>query len=189
MVLKQLPARGPRRVLGQMLIGTCVFLVGYASWAMQPDSLPGDEARLSLADPEVRLSSDSVEHDGDGVSYKGHVTLAVVGTEDNSTQHQELSFSAESLETSATNHTARLTGHVTMQLALHGVPVRVSSDKAWVFSDSTNEAPAGGMPAGHPARMQFAGNVQIEVHGRIFNTERARMFGDVFKMEEVEVAP
>lgn len=189
MVLKQPPARGPRRVLGQMLIGTCVFLVGYASWAMQPDSLPGDEARLSLADPEVRLSSDSVEHDGDGVSYKGHVTLAVVGTEDNSTQHQELSFSADSEESSAAKQTTRFTGHVIMQFALHGVPIRTTSDKAWLFGDSTNEPPAGGAPAGHPARMLLAGNVQIEVHGHIFNTARAQIVGDIFQMEEVEVAP
>jgi bla regulator protein blaR1 len=38
MLLKQPPARGLRRAIGQVLVGACVLVVGYATWAVQPDA-------------------------------------------------------------------------------------------------------------------------------------------------------
>lgn len=62
MLLKQPPARGLRCAIGQILIGSCVCMVGYATWAVQSDAASGgDEARVNFADSEIRISSDSVQ--------------------------------------------------------------------------------------------------------------------------------
>ena len=76
MVLQQPPARGLRRVIGQTLIGTCIVLVGYGSWAAQSDTGPtGAAARVTHADSEIRISSDTVQASEHGVRYTGNVIL------------------------------------------------------------------------------------------------------------------
>lgn len=80
MVLQQPPARGLRRVIGQALIGISIVLVGYGSWAAQSDAGPtGAAARVTYADSEIRISSDSVQASEHGVRYTGNVILEIVG--------------------------------------------------------------------------------------------------------------
>ena len=79
MVLQQPPARGLRRVIGQTLISVCTVLVGYGSWAAQSDSGPtGAAARVTQADSEIRISSDTVQASEHGVRYTGNVILEMV---------------------------------------------------------------------------------------------------------------
>jgi hypothetical protein len=45
MLLKQPPARGLRRAIGRILVGTCVCLIGYGTWAVEPDVAAGRQRR------------------------------------------------------------------------------------------------------------------------------------------------
>jgi beta-lactamase regulating signal transducer with metallopeptidase domain len=164
MLLKQAPARGLRRVVGQFLFGTSVCLIGYGTWAEQSNRA-GDTTRVSFTDSEIRIWSDSVQPSGDTVRYAGHVFIEIVG---------------------------------------HEVPVIVNSHKASFgngavyegevkidrkLNDTSIAATSAGISAQKPARRPalLEGNVQIEVDGRIFTTERAFMSLKGFKMDTVDV--
>lgn len=79
-LLKQPPARGIRRAIGQMLVGTCVLMVGYATWASQSVAVAaGNGDRRQFADPQIRISSDDAQELGNMVRYTGHVIVEVIG--------------------------------------------------------------------------------------------------------------
>ena len=60
MLLQQPPARGLRRAIGQMLVGACVCLVGYATWAVESDiAASGESARVNISNSVIRISSDN----------------------------------------------------------------------------------------------------------------------------------
>ena len=50
MLLKQPPARGLRRVIGQLFVGLCVLTVGYGTWAAQSAVAPSRDTVIA-ADP------------------------------------------------------------------------------------------------------------------------------------------
>jgi len=59
MLLKQPPARGLRRAIGRILVGTCVCLIGYGTWAVEPDvAAAGDNAGINISDSVGLISSD-----------------------------------------------------------------------------------------------------------------------------------
>lgn len=53
MLLKQSPARGLRRVIGQMLIGLCVLTVGYGTWAAQSNVAPSGDTGIAADPPRL----------------------------------------------------------------------------------------------------------------------------------------
>ena len=175
MVLKQPPARGLRRIIGQMLVGTCVCLVGYGTWAVQPAGASGDGTRVTYADSEIRISSDTVQASGNGVRYTGHVVLEIVGGQGGVLPDHNLSFSADRAETSHPGNTLNLRGHVSI--------------KTLLFKADADEGHfAAAASASRPGQVLLEGSVRIEVAGRILKTERAWMSAKrTFEMDEAEL--
>jgi beta-lactamase regulating signal transducer with metallopeptidase domain len=58
MLLARPPALGLRQVVGQMLVGICVFSVGYGTWIESGITLSGDSARANFSDSVMRISTD-----------------------------------------------------------------------------------------------------------------------------------
>jgi beta-lactamase regulating signal transducer with metallopeptidase domain len=170
MLLKQPPARGLRRAIGQILIGSSVCMVAYATWAVQSDAASGgDGARVNFADSEIRISSDSVQKSGNTVRYTGNVVLEIVGRE-----------------------TVRFRSDKASELRdgehRNGDMVVMSRDGDRVTID---DKPRGDAPVNDRASngALLEGNVQIQVDGRIFTTERAvwSASAGAIKMDSVEV--
>jgi beta-lactamase regulating signal transducer with metallopeptidase domain len=174
MLLKQPPARGLRRVIGQLLVGTCVCLVGYGTWAVQPDTAAArDRGRVNFADSEIRISSDRVQQSGDSVRYTGNVIVEIVG--------HEVPIRFNSHKASFGNG-AVAEGDVRIDRKLSaGCCSTVTSIDAATMNVPSHRTARG------PAVLE--GNVQIEVDGRIFKTERAVMSLRGFRMDTVEVLP
>lgn len=59
MLLKQPPARGPRRVIGQTFVGICVLTLGYATWAAQSSGIAPPTDRAMTADSAIIADSQS----------------------------------------------------------------------------------------------------------------------------------
>jgi bla regulator protein BlaR1 len=168
MLLKQAPARGLRRVVGQILVGTCIGLVGYGTWAVQSDTASaGDAAQVNFADSAIRISSDSVQQSGDTVRYAGHVFIEIVG--------HEVPVIVNSHKASLGNGVV-YNGEVKIDRKLNATSIAAATATMDV------SAPR---PARRPTLLE--GNVQIEVDGRIFTTERAFMSMRGFKMDTVDV--
>jgi lipopolysaccharide transport protein LptA len=52
MLLKQPPARGLRRIIGQIFVGLCVLTVGYGTWAAQSDVAAASDT-ITVDPPQV----------------------------------------------------------------------------------------------------------------------------------------
>jgi beta-lactamase regulating signal transducer with metallopeptidase domain len=166
MLLKQPPARSLRRVIGRLLVGTCVCLFGYGTWAVQSDNaVAGGSARVNFSDSEIRISSDSVQQFGDTVRYTGNVFIKIVG--------HDVPVIVNSHKASFGNG-AVFEGVVKIDRKLNATSITAA--KADVPEHGTSRGPA-----------LLEGHVQIEVDGRIFTTERAFMSLKGFRMDTAEV--
>jgi beta-lactamase regulating signal transducer with metallopeptidase domain len=77
--LTQKPAEGLRRRMGQVLIGGCVMLIGYGTWAVQSEvPSEGGKTRVKFDDSAIRISADKAESSGDTVRYTGNVVVEVL---------------------------------------------------------------------------------------------------------------
>lgn len=195
MVLNQPPTRGPRRIIGRMLVGTCVLLFGYGTWAQQSDTaLTAAGSRVTYADSEIQIFSDSVQASERGVRYTGNVILKILGQEEGPSGGK-ISFTADRAQTSNSGHTANFMGHVGLDVETNGAHVQATSDKAWSFTTyprTDQVAPSVRYDKKPPASRQgvllLVGNVRLEMDGRVFNTDRAWLSGrGIFKMDDVEV--
>jgi beta-lactamase regulating signal transducer with metallopeptidase domain len=65
MLLKQPPARGLRRMIGRILVASCVCLIGYGTWALEPDvAASGESAGINISDSGVLITSDDAATPG-----------------------------------------------------------------------------------------------------------------------------
>jgi bla regulator protein blaR1 len=157
MLLKQPPARGLRRGLGQVLVGTCVLMVGYVTWAVQSDGTPANHTRVRFADSAIRVSSNDVEESGDIVRCTGNVVIEIMGN--------DVPVTVTSRTASYLDGTAVFKGNVRIDGKLSGD----ESTRSRMRKDQSLE-----------------GKVQIEIDGRIFTTEHAVMSARAFKMDAVD---
>jgi bla regulator protein blaR1 len=166
MLLKQPPARGLRRAIGQVLVGASALVVGYATWAVQPDAGPvGERDRVHFADSQILISSDSVQESEKGIRYAGNVIIRIIG--------HEVPIIVNSHKVSFGNG-AVFEGEVKIDRKRNATSIAAAT--ADVPEPRTSRGPA-----------LLEGNVQIEVDGRIFTTERAVMSLRGFKMDTAEV--
>lgn len=177
MLLKQPPARGVRRVLGQTLLGLCVGLVGYGSWAAQSDAgLSMAASRMTYADSGLRIFSDSVQASEHGVRYTGNVIVEVPATQ----EKPEVAVDAQTAQGSAGG--MHLEGNVSFRVVSRD-PFNIHSDSLWVRTSdrlSASSAPRG--------RAQvFDGNVRIDVAGHVLTTDHMSLRNGKLHMDEVEM--
>jgi BlaR1 peptidase M56/LptA/(LptD N-terminal domain) LPS transport protein len=82
MLLTQPPARGLRRVIGQMFIGICVLTVGYGTWAAQSDVAPSGDMVITGDSPQLLNGVSGVDADysdctpGKSCAWSGHVKVS-----------------------------------------------------------------------------------------------------------------
>src|SRR5579862_6844085 len=72
MLLNNRPLVTHAGLMGQAVVGICVVMVGYASWAAQP---AGEAARVVYEDSAIRISADRVRSSERGVRYTGNVVI------------------------------------------------------------------------------------------------------------------
>ena len=83
MLLKQSPARGLRRVIGQMFVGLCVLTVGYGTWAAQSNVAPSGDTGIAADSPKPNIVGGPVTFDADhsdctpgkSCTWSGHVKV------------------------------------------------------------------------------------------------------------------
>jgi hypothetical protein len=75
MLLQRAPAGGFRRAIGRLLVGSCVLLVGYGTWAAQPEAPSGKGNRVSLVDSGIRISANYIEVSRHIYRYSGNVII------------------------------------------------------------------------------------------------------------------
>jgi bla regulator protein blaR1 len=159
MLLKQPPDRGLRSAVGQVFVGACVLMVGYATWAVQPDAAaPGDKARAKFADSAIRISADHVQQSGDSFRYTGNVILEVL---------------------SGNKGLVKLSARRASDL---------SGDAAAEGDLKIDAKPRGDAPVSDRARKpMLLEGVQLELDGRTFTTERAIFAPPRLKTDTLEV--
>lgn len=188
--LNQPPTRGLRGVIGRMLVGACVLLAGYGTWAQQS----GAGSRVTYSDARIQIFSDSVQASERGVRYTGNVILKILGQEEGPSGAR-ISFIADHVQTSDSGRTVNFMGHAGLDVETNGVHVRATSDKVWSFTTYPSTGPVAPSvrydkkpPASRQGVLLLVGNVRLEMDGRVFNTDRAWLSGrGIFKMDDVEV--